>query len=146
VKRLASHAHQLAKAVCLYSPWQFLFWYDKPASVQDEPELEFFTCVPTAWDETRVLQGRIGEYAVIARRRGAEWYIGFLNSGDARSLDVPLRFLDAGKKFHASIFFDDAAVPTRTHVKIEGKTVEQGSVLSLKAATNGGVAVRIVPQ
>ncbi len=88
VDRNASHAYQLAKAVCLFSPWQFLYWYDRPppappdkggagnadSVIGDEPELEFFDHVPTAWDDTRVLHGQIGQYAVIARRRGAEWY------------------------------------------------------------------------
>ena len=85
VDRNASHAYQLAKAVCLYSPWQFLYWYDRPpaapqdkggagnarTALGDEPELEFFDHMPTVWDDTRVLQGQIGQYAVIARRRGA---------------------------------------------------------------------------
>jgi alpha-glucosidase len=145
VTRLASHAYQLAKAVCLYSPWQFLFWYDRPASAQDEPELEFFKHVPTVWDDTKVLGGSIGEYSVIARRHGDEWFIGFMNSAEPRAFDVLLSFLDAGKKYTAHIYSDDPTVPTRTHVKIERKPVEQGSVPSLKAGVNGGVAVWIAP-
>ena len=160
VDQNATHAYQLAKAVCFYSPWQFLYWYDRPPSspqktpgaggatpvMGEEPELEFYNHVPTVWDDTKVLQGKIGEYSVIARRSGAEWYIGFMSSGEPRAFDVPLRFLDAGKKYIAHIYSDDPTVPTRTHVKIERKPVEQGSVLSLKAVINGGVAVRIAPQ
>jgi alpha-glucosidase len=146
VDRLASHAYQLAKAVNFYSPWQFLFWYDKPASAQDEPELDFFQGVPTVWDDTKVLQSKIGEYAVIARRSGNEWFIGFMNSAEPRAFDVPLGFLDAGRKYTAHIYSDDPAVPTRTHVKMERKPVEQGGVLSLTAGKNGGVAVLIAPQ
>ncbi|MBM3861584.1 MAG: glycoside hydrolase family 97 protein [Verrucomicrobia bacterium] len=160
VDQLATHAYQLAKAVCFYSPWQFLYWYDRPpASPQktpgaggatpvmgDEPELEFYDHVPTVWDDTKVLQGKIGEYAVIARRSGAEWFIGFMNSGDARTFDEPLTFLDTGKKYTAHVYSDDPTVPTRTHVRIERKPVEQGSVLTLRAVMNGGVAVRIAPQ
>jgi len=58
-----THAYQLAKAVCFYSPWQFLFWYDRPANspvfsgsppiIGDEPELEFYDALPTVWDDTR---------------------------------------------------------------------------------------------
>jgi alpha-glucosidase len=50
-------AHQLALAVIFYSPLQFLYWYDKPSDVQNEPELEFFDQVPVAWDDTKVVQG-----------------------------------------------------------------------------------------
>ena len=47
VKRNATHAYQLAKAVCFYSPWQFLYWYDRPSIIGDEPELESSTtCQP----------------------------------------------------------------------------------------------------
>ena len=159
VDRLATHAYQLAKAVCFYSPLQHLFWYDRPPAVPqktagagggtptigDEPELEFFNHVPTVWDDTKVLQGKIGEYSLIARRSGAEWYIGFMNSAEPRSFDAPLAFLDAGRKYTAHIYSDDPAVPTRTHVKMERKPVEQGGVLSLTAGKNGGVAVRIAP-
>jgi len=146
VDQLATHAYQLAKVVNFYSPWQFLFWYDRPSSAKDEPELEFFNHVPTVWDDTKVLQGKVGEYAVMARRHGAEWYIGFMNDGEARSFDVPLSFLDAGRKYTATIYSDDPTVPTRTHVKIERQTVEQGTTLPLKTIVNGGVAVRIAPQ
>jgi len=145
VDKNATHAYQLAKAVCLYSPWQFLYWYDRPASAQDEPELEFYNHCPTVWDDTKVLQGKMGECAVIARRSGVEWFIGCMNSGEARAFDVPLAFLDAGRKYTAHIYSDDPTVPTRTHVKIERKPVEQGTKLSLKAGQNGGVAVRIAP-
>lgn len=160
VDKNATHAYQLAKAVCLYSPWQFLFWYDRPSSsprnpggvgegapvTGEEPELEFYNHCPTVWDDTKVLLGRIGEYSVIARRSGAEWFIGFMNSGDTRSFDVPLDFLEPGKKYTAHIYSDDPAVPTRTQVKIERKPAEQGTTLPLKAANNGGVAVWIAPQ
>jgi alpha-glucosidase len=69
----ASHAYQLAKSVCFYSPWQFLYWYDRPGRsprraggaggghnvIGDEPELEFFDHVPTVWDDTKVIHGNI---------------------------------------------------------------------------------------
>ncbi len=82
--KMGSHASQLAKAVCIFSPLQFLYWYDKAAPglekndglwgstnyIGSEPELEFFNAVPTVWDETKVLHAKISEYGVIARRKG----------------------------------------------------------------------------
>jgi alpha-glucosidase len=141
----ASHAYQLAKAVCLFSPWQFLYWYDRPASAQDEPELEFYDRVPTVWDDTRVLHGRIGECAAIARRRGAEWFIGVLNSGEARTLDLPLGFLEKGKRYAAHVYSDDPSVATRTKVKIGRFTVTAETTLKAAVTEKGGQAIRIAP-
>ena len=159
VDEKATHAYQLAKAVCLYSPWQFLYWYDRPAAspgkkggaggvqnvIGDEPELEFFDAVPTVWDDTRVIHGKIGEYAVIARRSGSEWFIGSMNSEEPRTLEVSLDFLDKDKAYTAHIYSDDAEVNTRTRVKIERMEVNSGSVLQVELGKNGGQAVRIVP-
>jgi len=60
----STHAYQLAKPVVLFSPWQFLFWYDWPAVVEDTPELEFYNHLPTTWDDTRVIHVRIERLAV----------------------------------------------------------------------------------
>ena len=155
----ASHAYQLAKAVCLYSPWQFLYWYDRPKDsprkkggaggqknvIGDEPELEFFDSVPTVWDDTRVIHGSIGEYAVIARRCGENWFIGCMNSGKARTLNVPLDFLQPGKEYVAFIYSDDKTVSTKTHVRIHRFPVKSDTVLKVTMTAKGGQAVRIVP-
>jgi len=159
VDRNASHAYQLAKAVCLYSPWQFLYWYDRPPSsphdkggagnsqrlIGDEPELEFFDHVPTVWDDTRVLHGQIGELAVIARRHGGEWFIGCMNAEQPRSIKIPLDFLDPGVAYQAHVYYDDPAVATRTRVGIRRERVDAASVLSVDLPARGGQAIRIVP-
>jgi alpha-glucosidase len=145
VDRLATHAYQLAKPVCFYSPLQHLYWYDRPQSSAHEPELEFWDEMPTVWDDTKVIHGRIGEYAVIARRSAENWFIGCMNSGEARTLDVPLDFLDKGRKYTASIYSDDPAVPTRTHVKLEKITVDSVTVLKAAMTEKGGRAIRIIP-
>jgi len=159
VDKNASHAYQLAKAVCLYSPWQFVFWYDRPSrspskkggaggqagNIGDEPELEFFKYVPTVWDETRVIHGRIGQYAVIARRSGEEWFVGAMNDSQERTLKLPLDFLGAGKKYTAHIYSDDPQVETRTHVRIDRVEVDSTKTLNLELAPRCGQAIRIVP-
>lgn len=159
VDKNASHAYQLAKAVCLYSPWQFVFWYDRPSSspskkggaggqagnIGDEPELEFFKYVPTAWDETRVVHGRIGEYAVIARRSGEEWFVGAMNDSQQRTLKLPLDFLEVGKEYTAHVYSDDPKVETRTHVRIDRVEVDSTKALDIKLAPRCGEAIRIVP-
>ncbi len=159
VEKNATHAYQLAKAVCLFSPWQFVFWYDRPPIsptaggaggslrfIGDEPELEFFAHVPTVWDETRVVHGNIGQYAVIARRSGREWYIGSMNAGEPRALSIPLDFLEAGCRYTAHIYTDDPTVATRTHVRIDRRPVDRTSVLEAAMSAQGGQAIRIVPE
>ena len=145
VDRNASHAYQLAKPVCIFSPWQFLFWYDQPQSADDEPELEFYKHMPTVWDETKVLHGRIGEYAVIARRHGDEWFIGCMNAGQPRTFDVPLDFLPADSLFDAHIYRDDPTVDTRTKVRVTRRQVKNDSVLKAAMTAQGGMAVRLAP-
>ncbi len=159
VDRNATHAFQLAKAVCLYSPWQLLYWYDRPEAspqgiggagtempvIGGEPELEFFDQVPTVWDDTKVIHGKIGEYAVIARRSGEEWYVGAMNSQEARTLDVPLDFLEPGKKYIAHIYSDDETIQTRTKVRIDRMKVDAETILKVAMSAQGGQAIRIVP-
>ena len=159
VERNASHAYQLAKAVCVYSPWQFLYWYDRPQAsprktggagdqkniIGDEPELEFYDHVPTVWDDTKVIHGSIGEYAVIARRSGENWFIGCMNSGADRTLKAPLNFLQPKQKYVAHVYSDDPTVDTRTHVKIERFLVDANTVLNASMTAKGGQAIRLVP-
>ena len=145
VDNTTSHAAQLAKMVCFFSPWQFLFWYDRPSNASGEPELEFIKQLPTTWDETRVLHGEIGATAAIARRSGNDWFIGCLNSGQPRELEVALDFLPAGERYVAEIYRDDSGVATRTKVGIERKDVSSATVLELEISDRGGVALRIVP-
>ncbi len=159
VDQNASHAYQLAKAVCFYSPWQFVYWYDRPGAspgsaggaggqkrvIGDEPELEFFDHVSTVWDDTKVLHGRIGEYAAIARRSGGAWFIGCMNSQQPRTLDIPFVFLEDGRQYSAQVYSDDETVPTRTRVRIDRRPVDAATVLKAALPANGGQAISIFP-
>ena len=141
----STYAYQLAKPVVLFSPWQFLFWYDRPGAVEDTPELEFFNHLPTTWDDTRVIHGRIGEYAVIARRKGEQWFVGCMNAGQPQTFDVPLAFLEASMRYTAYFYTDDPAIPTRTHVRIEQGIVGPDTVLLVALPARGGETIRIEP-
>lgn len=157
-KKMGSHASQLAKAVCLFSPLQFIYWYDKASPalekkdglwgntnyIGNEPELEFFNDVPTVWDETKVLFGKIGEYAAIARRKGNDWFIGGINGEESRTMDIKFVFLTHGIKYSAKIYSDDPSVNTRTHVRIDSLVVDRNTVYPAKLAANNGIAIHIV--
>ncbi|MCX5674304.1 MAG: glycoside hydrolase family 97 catalytic domain-containing protein [Planctomycetota bacterium] len=141
-----THAHQLALAAVFYSPLQFVFWYDKPSAWQGEPEMEWFERVPTVWQDTRVLAGEIGRFITVARRSGQEWYVGTLTNVDARTLDVPLAFLDPGRKYVAHLYEDaEPDGKSRTNVRISRLIVDSATVLRAALRPSGGQAVRLVP-
>jgi len=137
--------HQLALAVVFYSPLQFLYWYDKPEDSQDEPELEFFDKVATVWDDTKVVDGEIGKYVTIARRKGDDWFVGTVTNTEKRDLKIPLNFLSPGKKYEASIYYDDINSKVRTKVSIKRIQVDASTVLDTKLIASGGQAIWIKP-
>jgi len=141
-----TRAHQMAAAVVYYSPLQFVFWYDRPQKVPDDPELEFFRQVPTVWDDTRVLAGRIGQYVTTARRSGDRWFVGTMNAVQRRTLSIPLAFLDSGRTYTAHVYADAQPEGPDRSVRIETKQVDRESVLTADLAANGGQAVWIEPK
>jgi alpha-glucosidase len=141
-----THAHQLALAAIYYSPLQTLYWYDKPEYEHNEPELDFWDKIPTTWDETKVLQGTPGQFISTARRSGKDWYIGTITNNNKRTLKIALSFLPVGVKYVASIYSDDDAVKTATHVRIDHQLVDAASVLNIELAASGGQAIYLTPQ
>jgi len=135
--------HQLALAVVFYSPLQFLYWYDKPEDSQNEPELEFFDKVPTVWDDTKVVDGEIAKHITIARRKGDDWFVGTVTNTEKRDLKIPLNFLTPGKKYEASIYYDDPDSKIRTKVSIKRIKVDASTVLDTKLIASGGQAIWI---
>lgn len=145
-KRLKNtHAHQMAMAIVSYSPMQWLFWYDKPEYAHGEPELKWFDHLPTVWDETRVPLGEIGKYAVLARRSGNNWYVGAVGDSNENKLPLPLTFLKSGVTYDATIYTDDPAVQTATHVAIAHRSVTRADTLTLALQSRGGEAIYLAP-
>ena len=138
-------AHQLALAAINYSPLQYMYWYDKPAESQDEPELEFFDAIPTVWDDTKVLQGEIGKYISVARRSREDWFVGTITNNDARELEISFDFLPAGKKYEASLYYDDPKAASRTKVGIKKIRVHQKTRIKVRLPASGGHAIRLIP-
>jgi alpha-glucosidase len=157
VNKMGSHASQLAKSVCLFSPLQFLYWYDKPAAspekldglwgdtrhIGNEPELEFFKNVPTTWDETKVLHSQIGKLGVIARRKGKDWFVGGINGAEAKEVKLDFSFLTKGNIYTAKLYTDDETVETRTKVKISELEITSETILKLDIKVNNGLAIHI---
>lgn len=137
-------AHQLAQSVVMYSPLQFLYWYDKPSDIQDEPELEFFDNVPTVWDDTKVLGGEIGQHITVARRSGTDWFVGAVTNTNERTVKLAFDFLPDGKVYEAAFYTDDETVKTRTRVAIKRIKVKRNTVIEMKLKASGGAALHII--
>jgi alpha-glucosidase len=147
----STQAKQLANFVVIYSP--IVMAADIPENYAKYPAaFKFVRDVPTDWADTRVLNGAVGEYVTIARkdRRSADWYIGAVTDGQARTLQLPLTFLEQGKQYVAEIYRDgDAADYRNAHrfdLVIEKKTVSAKDTLQIKLAPGGGQAIRLVPK
>lgn len=112
---------------------------DSPDVYRGRPGFEFIAEVPAAWDETRALAGDIGEYVVIARRKGRDWWIGAMNNEKARTIKVPLDFLGAGS--HRAIIHADGARPDA--IVTSERALRSKDQLSLRLASGGGAAIRI---
>lgn len=154
IATMGSHASQLAKTVCIYSPWQFLFWYDRPPGsgaatgpsvLQEVPELTFFARLPTVWDETRWLDGHPESHATVARRKGDTWFVGALNGTASREFSIPLDFLPPDRKFRLELFVDDPAAATPTKVGIVTSTVDRGAAITRRVEARNGLAAILTP-
>ncbi|MBR5297392.1 MAG: glycoside hydrolase family 97 catalytic domain-containing protein [Parabacteroides sp.] len=136
-------AHQMALSVICYSPLQFLYWYDKPSDSQDEPELEFFDSVPTVWDDTKVLDGKPGEFVSMARRSGDKWFVGIITNDEDREIRLDFDFLKPGKEYWAYLYYDDSKVKSRTKVGIKKIKITNQSIIDVKMKAAGGEAIMI---
>ncbi|MGD9584758.1 MAG: glycoside hydrolase family 97 protein [Lysobacterales bacterium] len=142
-------AKQLALYVVIYSPLQMAA--DLPENYEAKPAaFQFIRDVPADWAETRALAGEIGEYVAIARRdrASADWYLGALTNGHGRLLDVPLGFLESGRRYRAQIYRDglDAHWDNNPEsILIESREISSRDMLQLRLAPGGGAAIRFVP-
>jgi alpha-glucosidase len=148
---LSTLAKQLALYVVIYSPVQMLA--DTPENYAKYPkEMKFLRDVPTDWQDTRVLNGEIGDFVTIARKeRGGEgWYIGAVGDEEARSVAFNLDFLTPGKRYTAEIYRDgddaDYRTTKRHSIIIENRVLTRADRLNLRIAPGGGFAIRLVPQ
>ena len=137
-----TRAHTLAMYVVFESPLQMLA--DSPSEYEREAEsMEFMRSVPTVWDETRALAGEAGGYVLLARRRGAEWFVGAMTNGTARTLTLDLSFLGAGS-YRMDAWVDGVnADRNGTDYRRESRSVTAADKVELKLAPGGGFAARI---
>ena len=141
---LGTRCHQLAMYVVFESPLQMLA--DSPSNYLREPEaMEFLGPVPSVWDETRVLDAKIAEYVVVARRNGRDWYIGAMTNWTPRDLEIDLSFLPAGTLRMEA--YQDGVNANRmaSDYKLVKSQVNKNARMKIHLAEGGGWAARIHP-
>ena len=137
-----TRCRQLAEYVVFDAPFAMLC--DAPTAYLQEPECtEFIAKVPTVWDETRILDGKVGEYIVSAKRKGDTWYIGALTDWERRTIELDLKAL--GITSGLVTMFVDGPNAHRKGVDYQKKTlpVPADGKLSVELAPGGGAAVII---
>jgi len=156
-EKMGGKTGQMAKAVLLYSPWQFLYWYDRPEEsphkkggagaasgiLKKEDKLDFYEALPASWDKTIVLEGGIGEHATMARKNGENWFVGSLAGAQGHKTNISLDFLDKKEDYEAVIFFQSEKDLNMNTVSIEKIKVNKKTVLSKELLKNAGLAIII---
>ncbi len=118
---------------------------DHPAAYKDQPAFEFIKNAPATWAEPKVVNSVPGEYLTIARRHGQDWFLGSMTNWSARTLDVPLAFLGAGR-YNADIYADaEDAGRMPKNIRITKRALDRNTRLNLVLAPGGGCAIRFVP-
>ena len=137
-----TRCNQLAEYVVFYAPLQMLS--DNPTIYMKEQECtDFITKVPTTWDETVPLDGKVGEYVAVARRKNNAWFVGAMSNWDARDITLDFSFLPA-EKYTAEVFKDGVnADRNATDYKKETITVSSADKITVHLAPGGGWAARI---
>ena len=137
-----TRCRQLAEYVIFDSPLNMLC--DSPSNYMKETEcLEFIAEIPTVWDETRGLCGKVGEYIAMARRSGDTWYVGGLTDWNARELTIDLSFLPEGD--HEIVLYRDGANAYRAASDYKKETIKlpADGKLTVCLAPGGGFAAVI---
>ena len=134
-----TRCRQLAEYVIFESPFNMLC--DSPSNYLQEDECtKFIAGVPTTWDETVVLDGKVGEYLVIARKKGFRWYIGAITNWEERDLELDLTPLNGGAK-SGHIFRDGPNANRVAQDYVSEQIQVWGNKIKMHLAKGGGAVV-----
>ena len=141
---MGTRCHQLACYVVHDSPFTMLC--DAPTNYEREQECtDIITSIPDAWDETRILQGKMGEYIVTARRNGNDWYVGGQTNWDRRTVALALDFLPAGASYEATLVTDGINANHQAEdYRVERKTLTASDLLDIRLASGGGFVLKLI--
>ncbi len=141
-------AKQLALYVVIYSPLQMAA--DLPENYVGKPAFQFIRDVAVDWETSKTIDGRIGDYVIVARKakNSDDWFLGAITDEEARTFNVPLNFLTPGRRYTAEIYADGPGaswVDNPLPVSISKRTVDSRTSLSVVLAPGGGQAIRFTP-
>ena len=137
-----TRCHQMAEYIIFDSPLTMLC--DSPSNYRREQECtDFIASIPDTWDETRAVAGEMGEYVVIAKRKGSTWYVGAMTDWKARSIEIDLSFIGTQNGI-MEIFMDgpNAWKAGRDYKRIEKRLPPDGK-LRIDLAPGGGHVMKI---
>lgn len=132
-----TRAHQVAMYTIFDAPLQMMA--DSPTKYErEQPTTDFIRQIPTVFDEIKVIDGRIGEYIVLAKRKGSTWYLAAMTDWTPRDMEIPLNMLSAGT--HNAEFFADGINADRDatdYCKLQ-QQVGKNDVIKIHLAPGGG--------
>lgn len=141
-----TRAHQVANYIVQDSPFTMLA--DNPTSYMENQECtDFITAIPTVFEETKVIDGKMGEYIVTLRQTGNCWFVGGQTDWNPRDYELDFSFLPSAEKFKVTLLKDgvNAGKQAQDYV-VETFEVNSGTKKLIHMAPGGGFAVRIDPQ
>jgi alpha-glucosidase len=134
--------HQIASLAIFASP--LLTVAAHPQAILDNPAVDVIKSIPAVWDETIVLpESDIGELAIFARRIGRTWFLAVMCGPEAKTIRVPLSFLDEGQ-YNASLVCDDKE--NDAAVVMKNSTARRGDTLTIEMSSGGGFVGRFSKQ
>ena len=142
---MGTRCHQLACYIVHDSPFTMLC--DTPTNYErEQPCVDVITSLPDTFDETKIIQGKLGSYIIVARRNGSDWYLGGQTNWDGRDVELSLDILPPGT-YQATIVSDGInANHNAEDYRIEQKTLTANDQLSLKMANGGGFLIKLIKQ
>ena len=143
---MGTRCHQLACYVVHDSPFTMLC--DAPTNYEREQDcVDIITSIPDNFDETRIIQGLIGNYIISARRYGSDWYVGGQTNWDEREVGFSLDFLSPSESYQATIVCDGLNANHQAEdYMIQRKTLTSKDKLNIKMASGGGFLIKLMKQ
>jgi alpha-glucosidase len=137
-----TRAAELSKFIIYESP--LTVFCDHPDNVLNKPGSDFLKLVPTVWDDIRFIGGDPRTYVAIAKRNGAEWFVGAMNTSTGKEIRLKLDFLSAGNSYEIEMWCDSKNSDKLPQELIKSKrSVKSGETIKVKMADNGGFAAII---
>lgn len=139
---------ELALYSIIYAP--MMMANDLPENYEGHPAFEFIRAVPTDWETTKVIDGKIGDYVTIARqqRESDNWFVGTITDENPRNFDLSLDFLPVDQTYMATIYADGKDchyIDNPTSYQITTKEVTSETILEMNLAAGGGAAISLYP-